>query len=79
MSKEYKIPKNIKPQDLARGIINASYWHWKTIDKVQHTEAITYLNSLESIDNAKPNEAIECLEKIKDSFGCDMAYYDLNT
>ena len=66
MPKEYRIPKNIKPQDLVRGIINASFWHWNTIDKTQHTEAITYLNNLEAIDNAKPSEALECLKKIVD-------------
>ena len=38
----------------------------------------TKLQRLEAIDNANPSEALECLEKIKDGFGCDMAYYDLN-
>ena len=47
MEKEYRIPENIKPQDLVRGIINASFWHWHTIDKIQHTEAIEYLNNIE--------------------------------
>lgn len=64
MDKEYKIPKNIKPQDLVRGIINASYWYWNTIDKIQHTEAIEYLNNLQTIDNANPSETMECLERI---------------
>lgn len=65
MSKEYRIPENIKPQDLVRGIINASYWHWHNIDEIQHTEAIKYLNNLEAIDNTKPSEALEKLKTIK--------------
>jgi len=37
------------------------------------------LQRLESIDNTDFSEALKCLEKIKDSFGCDMAYYNLNS
>ena len=65
MNKEYRIPKNIKPQDLVRGIINASFWHWETIDEAQHAEAIKYLNNLESIDNAKPSGALKSLEVLE--------------
>lgn len=36
------------------------------------------LQRLESIDNANPNEAMKSLEKIKDNFGCDLAYYNLS-
>ena len=37
------------------------------------------LYRLESIDNANPSEALECLKKITDTFGCDMAYYHSNS
>lgn len=37
------------------------------------------LDYFKSIDNANPSKATECLEKIKNSFGCDMAYYNLNS
>lgn len=37
------------------------------------------LQRLEAIENTEPSEALKCLEKIKDSFGCDMAYYNLNS
>lgn len=70
MSKEYRLPENIKPQDLVRGIINASFWHWNTIDKVQHTEAIEYLNNVQAIDNSNPSEALECLEEIEQKLEC---------
>ena len=32
-----------------------------------------------AIDNTNPNEALECLAKIKDTFGCDMVYYHSNS
>ena len=36
------------------------------------------LTKLDSIDNSNPSEALDSLEKIKNAFGCDMAYYELN-
>ena len=78
-SEKYKLPKINNSKDLIRGIINASYWHWNNINKEQHNRAIDFLNTLEAIDNAKPSEALEEIEKYifnewkqnHVNFGCD--------
>jgi len=78
MSKEYRIPENIKPQDLVRGIVNASYWHWKTIDEAQHTEAIKYLNDIQ-IDKANPSEALEDLKELHElAYGNDKTSWKID-
>lgn len=77
MSKEY-----IQALDDLFGLVAFQ----KSLTKDQFTRAQKYfdiieqaLQRLEAIDNANPSGALECLEKITDTFGCDMAYYHSNS